>query len=213
MVVSSLGMVNPVNQQNPGRPRTLSRERIIAAARQVADTDGLDALSVRRVAQLVGAGQASLYRHIASSRELEELLAEDVAVELPRPRPRATSREQVLEQWTALHGHLSQHVWAARIIASGEHAASGAASFAASSIEALENAGLDADESARAYRALWNLTLGHVLNAHLPEHAHASSDALAAPPPTRGEGQTPDFAWVLPRVLDGLLGAVEQADH
>lgn len=205
-------MVSRVNQQNPGRPRTLSRERIVAAARQVADADGLDALSVRRVAQVVGTGQASLYRHIANSRELLMLLAEDVAAELPRPRKRGASREQVIEQWTALHDHLRQHVWAARIIAGGEQPASGAAAFAASSIEALENAGLNSDESARAYRALWNLTLGYVLNTHLPKHAHESSEALAAVLPS-GEAQAPDFAWVLPRVLDGLLGAVEHPDH
>jgi AcrR family transcriptional regulator len=55
----------------PTRPsRGLSRERIIAAAVEFADADGLAALSMARLAERLGCGTMSLYRHIANKEEL-----------------------------------------------------------------------------------------------------------------------------------------------
>jgi AcrR family transcriptional regulator len=61
----------------PARPRrrvpagaTLSRERIVAAAVAVADAEGLDGVSMRRVATELGAAPMSLYRHVATKDDL-----------------------------------------------------------------------------------------------------------------------------------------------
>ncbi|KPM55380.1 TetR family transcriptional regulator [Frankia sp. R43] len=62
------------------RPRLggLSTERIIGAALDVLREDGLDALTVRAVAERLGTSNASLYRHIASRDELIALIGDHV---------------------------------------------------------------------------------------------------------------------------------------
>ena len=69
------------------RPRAdgLSVEGIIAAALAVVDGDGLDALTVRRLADDLQTGSASLYRHFASRDELLVLLVDHVIGEVDMP--------------------------------------------------------------------------------------------------------------------------------
>jgi AcrR family transcriptional regulator len=66
------------------RPRAdgLSIGRITEAALKVVDQDGLEALTVRRLADDLGTGSASLYRHIASREELLVLLVDHVLGEI-----------------------------------------------------------------------------------------------------------------------------------
>ena len=54
----------------PGRHGGLTRERIVAAAIDLADADGLGALSMARLAERLGCGTMSLYRHVANKDEL-----------------------------------------------------------------------------------------------------------------------------------------------
>jgi AcrR family transcriptional regulator len=54
------------------RRQPLSPERIVATALALVDTEGLDALSMRRVAQELGTGAASLYAHVQNKDELIE---------------------------------------------------------------------------------------------------------------------------------------------
>jgi AcrR family transcriptional regulator len=63
------------------------RARIAAAGVALADADGLGAVSMRRIASLLGTGPASLYRYVDSRDELLELMADAVAGELDLSRP------------------------------------------------------------------------------------------------------------------------------
>jgi AcrR family transcriptional regulator len=64
-----------------GRARALSRQQIVEAAITIADREGLDALTMRRVAQQLGAGTMSLYWHVRNKDELIELMRDQVAGE------------------------------------------------------------------------------------------------------------------------------------
>ena len=55
------------------KPR-FSREQIAAAALAIADTEGFDAVSIRRVAAELGAGTMSLYRYISAKADLVALM-------------------------------------------------------------------------------------------------------------------------------------------
>ncbi|WP_307869235.1 TetR/AcrR family transcriptional regulator [Nocardiopsis sp. B62] len=50
--------------------QALSRERIVEVAIELADAEGLDSVSMRRVAKQLGAGTMSLYRHVSDKEEL-----------------------------------------------------------------------------------------------------------------------------------------------
>ncbi|MEU4098148.1 TetR/AcrR family transcriptional regulator [Streptomyces sp. NPDC026673] len=67
--------------------RSLSREAIVTTALHVVDTEGLDALSMRRVAQELDTGAASLYAHVANKEELLELLLDRIQADVTRPEP------------------------------------------------------------------------------------------------------------------------------
>jgi AcrR family transcriptional regulator len=69
------------------RRRSLSRESIVETALGVIDAEGMDALSMRRVAQELNTGAASLYAHVSNKEELVELVLDRVYADLEHPVP------------------------------------------------------------------------------------------------------------------------------
>jgi len=63
----------------------LSRERIVHAALTLADAEGLEAVSLRKVAAALDAGPMRLYRYAGTKEELLELMADAVYAEIPAP--------------------------------------------------------------------------------------------------------------------------------
>ncbi|MFH8497725.1 TetR/AcrR family transcriptional regulator [Streptomyces coeruleorubidus] len=61
-----------------GPKPTLTLDRIVEAAVQVADTEGLEGLSMRRVAAELGTGTMSLYRYVPGKAELLDLMLDRV---------------------------------------------------------------------------------------------------------------------------------------
>nr|WP_240930096.1 TetR/AcrR family transcriptional regulator [Streptomyces coryli] len=64
-----------------------SRAEIAAAAVRIADADGLDAVSMRRVAAEVGAGTMSLYNYVPRKEDLHELMVDEVSTEYDLETP------------------------------------------------------------------------------------------------------------------------------
>ena len=64
----------------PRRP--LSRERVMRAAVDVADAEGISAVSMRRIGQELGVEAMSLYNHVAGKEALLDAMVEQVATEL-----------------------------------------------------------------------------------------------------------------------------------
>ncbi|MEV6974129.1 TetR/AcrR family transcriptional regulator [Kitasatospora sp. NPDC093806] len=78
------------------RRQPLSRERIVEAALRIVDTEGMDALSMRRVGQELGTGAASLYAHVGSKEELVELVLDLAYAEIElEPADPAQWQEQI----------------------------------------------------------------------------------------------------------------------
>ncbi|MGC0141448.1 TetR/AcrR family transcriptional regulator [Pseudactinotalea sp. Z1732] len=85
-----------------GPSRALSHERIVSAAIEIADTDGLAAVTMQRVAQSLGFTTMSLYRYVSSKDELLTLM-QDAAVQLPKSGtwPPPEGWQEGLRQWAA----------------------------------------------------------------------------------------------------------------
>lgn len=83
-----------------GPKRELSLERITEAAIAIADEDGLDAVSMNRVATALGFTPMSLYRYVASKDDLLQLMF-DAASNVPLASTEGTWREQ-LTHWAAI---------------------------------------------------------------------------------------------------------------
>ncbi|MBM7773418.1 AcrR family transcriptional regulator [Actinokineospora baliensis] len=101
--------------------RDLSVDRIVAAAIEVADTDGLGALSMRRVADKLNVGTMSLYTYVPGKAELIDLMLDTVYADTHRvsaQSPEDNRRcwrerlEQVAKQnWELYH----RHPWMLRV--------------------------------------------------------------------------------------------------
>ncbi|MFD6139421.1 TetR/AcrR family transcriptional regulator [Promicromonospora sp. NPDC060271] len=95
----------------PDRPG-LSLGRIVAAAIEVADADGLGALSMRRVAERFGTTTMSLYRYVPGKAELVELMRDAVHGEVPLQPAEGLGWRAGLERWArrvwAIH---QRHPW------------------------------------------------------------------------------------------------------
>jgi AcrR family transcriptional regulator len=95
--------------------RPLSQELIVDTAMRVLDAEGLDALSMRRIALDLRTGPASLYAHVANKDELLELMIDRIIgeMEMPAPDP-AQWQEQIVESAMAAHRVWAKHPGIAR---------------------------------------------------------------------------------------------------
>jgi AcrR family transcriptional regulator len=101
----------------PAAPRAaLTQDLLVDAALRIIGEEGLDALSMRRVAQEFATGPATLYAHIANKEELLDLVMDRVAqqVEVPDADP-ARWEEQVKEFARSMYGRLVEHGDVARL--------------------------------------------------------------------------------------------------
>ena len=87
------------------------------AAIRLADTEGIDALSMRRIATEMGTGTTSLYRHITGKGELVELMVDAVHGDHPLPRaaePADHWRTQLASIARGFRASLLRHPWLAQ---------------------------------------------------------------------------------------------------
>jgi AcrR family transcriptional regulator len=73
-------------RRKPAR-QPLSRDLIVETALTLLEKEGLDALSMRRVAQALNTGPASLYAHVRNRDELCELMFDRILGDLALPEP------------------------------------------------------------------------------------------------------------------------------
>ena len=85
-----------------GRPPAHTREQVVAAAIKVADAEGLEALTMRRLAAELGAGVMSLYTYVKDKDDLVDQMMEQVSALPPGP---ATLLDLARQQRTLMLSH------------------------------------------------------------------------------------------------------------
>lgn len=89
---------SPPRRRRPAKA-PLTREAIVDAAMRVVDREGAAALSMRRVAEELGTGPASLYWHVANKDALINLIIDRVAGEIHLPEPDPDRWQEQLRDW------------------------------------------------------------------------------------------------------------------
>jgi len=105
-------------RQPPRRDRGLSRTEIVGAAIAVADAEGPDAISMRRIARELGAGAMSLYWYVASKEELLDLMLDAIEAEIEVPEPSGDWRADLSTFAHRTRAALSRHRWAVEFVGS-----------------------------------------------------------------------------------------------
>lgn len=95
-----------------GRRQPLDRDRIVAAAMTLADTQGLEAVTMRAVGGALGVEAMSLYHHVASKQDLVTALLDAVIGEYTLPVPGEAWKPQVRSSAISANQVLQRHGWA-----------------------------------------------------------------------------------------------------
>jgi TetR/AcrR family tetracycline transcriptional repressor len=90
------------------RPQ-LSRDLIVAAALKVVETDGGDALTMRRVADQIGVSASALYGYVANKEELVQLVLEQIISEIPVPETTGPWQDTVRDFAREMLGIFQRH--------------------------------------------------------------------------------------------------------
>ena len=124
------------------RPSPLSRERIVRAAIDLADADGLDAVSLRKVAGALDAGPMRLYRYVDTKDELLTLMVDAAYAEIPAPAG-ATWDAVLRSIATGIRGVALRHEWFAELLGGRPHLGPATLAHGEASLTALRSTGLD----------------------------------------------------------------------
>jgi AcrR family transcriptional regulator len=166
----------------------LSVDAIVAAAVRVADAEGLDAVSMARVAKELGFTTMSLYRYVTSKDELLQLMwnasaqgAESLVLDGDGWRDR-------LRQWVGFQREaLDQHPWITQMPMAAPPLAPNSLTFVERGLETLDGTGLPDADKLRVIGLLSSYTLSEGRMAHDAARAAAAAaagDMPAAAPAT-----------------------------
>ena len=196
----------------------LTREAIVAAAIAVADSEGLDAVSIRRVAGDLRVRPMSLYTHIASKEDLLDLMVNEVVAEalVPEPPPddwRAAVREIAVRS----HDAFVAHPWTLQAFSQRPRVGPNTLRHAEQSSAAVAGLGLDPRTAATLLAVVDDYALGHAMRAIFTPHEAklrelvderlSKVDPSDFPHLTAGELALPrddSFELGLEALLDGL---------
>jgi AcrR family transcriptional regulator len=94
-----------------GRPPAHSRAKVVAEAIALADAEGLPAVTMRRVAERVGAGTMSLYTYVPDKETLLELMIDETGAEADLPAVSGEWRADLRALAHAQRAVMRRHPW------------------------------------------------------------------------------------------------------
>jgi AcrR family transcriptional regulator len=165
----------------------LSRRRVLRAAVGLADHDGLDSLTMRRLAQEVGVEAMSLYHHVANKEAvfdgvveviLEEIMAAVDKVEAPSPEEdwQAALRARIL----AAREVFLRHRWAPQVLETRTTTSPVIIAYYDHVVSILRAGGFSFDLAHRALHVLGSRALGFAQELFQPDGAQTANAEAAA---------------------------------
>ena len=148
--------------QAPGRSR-LSRELVLRAAIARADDVGLEALSMRTLAEGLGVAPMALYRHVANREDLVDGMIDIVFSEVELPSSGADWAGAMRRRAISLRDALSRHRWAIGLMESRRHPGPAGLGHHDAVIGSLRAGGFDMAMAAHAYSLLDSYIYGFAL--------------------------------------------------
>ncbi|MDP9427269.1 MAG: TetR/AcrR family transcriptional regulator C-terminal domain-containing protein [Actinomycetota bacterium] len=183
--------------------RPLSRRRILEAAVELVDREGLRGLSMRRLGRDLGVEAMSLYNHVPNKEALLGGMVEVLIEEMQIPGESSAGwEEQVRGAFRSYLNIARAHpevfqLFATRPLGTGE---------ALRIFEVLRGAGLDVVPALHAFRALSSYTIGYALAEirGFPLELEGGPRALELAPPLKEVDRDAKFDYGLDLIISGL---------
>jgi AcrR family transcriptional regulator len=137
--------------------KPLRRERILESAVAMADDNGIEALSMRKLGQQLGFEAMSLYNHVANKDDLLDGMLDIVLAEMEAPRAE-DGLAGIRAAAISAHDSLKRHPWAAGLLMAPARVRPLRLAFMDALLGALRGAGFSPDTTYHAY---------HVIDAHI----------------------------------------------
>ena len=206
----------------------LTREAVVAAGLTVLRREGLDALSMRKVAAELGVQAASLYWHVQDKEDLLDLLADSLLWDARKLRIGGDWAENLREMAHAYRCHLQANRDSARVMAGRLAPGPNLLHVLDAMLGWLRTSGFSDADAVRATRMVATYVQGFVLQEQLPMSAleargagpekavAAVAEALRAAPAEQypnvaaladlivGGGMDEQFSFGVDRLIDGL---------
>jgi AcrR family transcriptional regulator len=165
-------------------PARLSRDKILAAAVRLADREGLEAVTMRRLGQALGVEAMSLYKHVANKDAILDGLLERVLAKVELPQPDADWEAELRRTAVSMHDALAGHPWACGLVmapASSPNALEARIRYIEALLRTLREAGFTPAQAYYGYHALDS----HAVGFTMWELGHAVPDNAVVEPIVR----------------------------
>src|SRR5438552_17647397 len=145
-------------------PVPLSKDRVLRAAVDYADSEGMEALSMRRLGQELGVEAMSLYNHVRNKEELLNGMVDIVFSEIDLPAADADWSTAMRERAISARQALKRHPWAIGLMESRVQPGQATLRHHDSVLRNLRTAGFSVEMAAHAYSVLDSYIYGFTLN-------------------------------------------------
>ena len=216
--------LSALDPTGPERRTQLTRERVMAAAIELADRDGIETISMRKLAHQLGVEAMSLYTHVRNKSDLLAGMADAVISQIPVSAEGNDWKSSLRQLALAARSVMLRHPWAPRTVEAQAAPGPAALHYVNSVLGILREGGFSIAQTHHALHILGSRLLGFTQalfddSGDLePEAAAALASALSASHPyvvemalavTHGGalGRCDDdaeFKFALDFILDGL---------
>ena len=159
----------------------LTKERVLRAAVDLVDRDGLNALTMRRLGAELGVEAMSLYKHVANKEAILDGIVELVVGEIEIPPEGADWREAMRRRAISARDVFRRHSWAIGLLEARNTMGPAALRYLNAVLGNLRAAGFSIENAARAFWLLDSFVYGHVVQ----ETSFPISSPAEPPSPTR----------------------------
>src|SRR3989440_1365730 len=207
----------------------LSKDRVLEAAVALADGEGIEALSMRKLGQEVGVEAMSLYNHLRNKEELLNGMVDIVFSEIDLPTAGEDWPTAMRRRAISARQALKRHPWAIGLMESRPRPGPSTLRHHDSVLRSLREGGMSVEMAAHAYSILDSYIYGFTLNEqslpfdNSPEKVAEVARTIMREMPAGeypyltampvehamkpGYDYGDEFEWGITLILEGLRGA------
>jgi AcrR family transcriptional regulator len=151
-----------IDARSPRGPQpAYSRDQIAAVAVKIADAEGIQAVSMRRIAAELGSGATSLYRYITRKDELLDMMVDLVLAEETLPKPSGNWRPDLRKIACHTRATTLRHPWTIAISTFRSSLGPNTLRCLELTLSVIDNLGLDIDEMLVVSNTLFTFARGY----------------------------------------------------